>query len=61
MRRQSDMSQIARGLSSKFALNDGKVMPLFGLGVYLAKDTESAILHAVKNDYRLIDTAEYYK
>ena len=55
------MSKIAQGLFSKVTLHDGKVMPLFGLGVYQTEDTESAVLHAVKNEYRLIDTAEFYQ
>jgi len=39
-------------------------MPLFGLGVYLAEEgaqTEDAVTFALKNGYRLIDTAQYYR
>ena len=53
--------KIATGLSSKITLNDGHVMPLFGLGVYQVNDTVHATTCAIKQGYRLIDTAEFYK
>ena len=53
--------KVASGLSSKIKLNDGHMMPLFGLGVFAVSDTEKAVLSAIKEGYRLIDTAEYYK
>lgn len=45
-------------------LNDGKEMPLLGLGVYKATEDEElkqAISSAVSWGYRLIDTASFYK
>ena len=38
-------------------------MPMFGLGVYLMKEPgecKSAVVHAIKSGYRLIDTAMAY-
>jgi len=55
---------MARNLSSKtstYTLNDGNKIPVLGLGVYLASDTEQAVLWALKHGYRLIDTATFYK
>ena len=45
-------------------LNDGREMPLLGLGVYKATDDlelKLAISDAVSSGYRLIDTASFYK
>ena len=45
-------------------LNDGREMPLLGLGVYKATDDvelKQAISDAVSFGYRLIDTASFYK
>ena len=45
-------------------LNNGAVMPQFGLGVYQIKDGENAynaVLTALKNGYRHIDTAHAYQ
>lgn len=45
-------------------LNSGIEMPLLGLGVYKAENNteiEQAILHAIEDGYRLIDTASVYK
>ena len=45
-------------------LNDGRKMPLLGLGVYKATEDEElkqAISSAVSWGYRLIDTASFYK
>ena len=50
--------------TSTFKLLDGHTIPVFGLGVYLAKangETEQAVLWALKHGYRLIDTAALYK
>ena len=58
---------MAQDLSSKIStllLNDGNKIPVFGLGVYLARangETEQACLWALKHGYRLIDTAEIYR
>jgi len=51
-------------LSSTIKLNDGVEMPLFGLGMYLSEPGQSsagAVTAALKNGYKLIDTAIYYK
>ena len=45
-------------------LNDGREMPLLGLGVYKATDNDElkqAISSAVSWGYHLIDTASFYK
>ena len=45
-------------------LNDGEQIPVFGIGVYLAKangETEQSCLWALENGYRMIDTAAIYK
>ncbi len=44
-------------------LNDGRAMPLLGLGTYKSteKEAEKAIVTAAKYGYRLIDTASSYK
>lgn len=43
-------------------LNDGNKMPVMGLGTFLmtSKDAEEAVCNALKNGYRLIDTANAY-
>ena len=43
-------------------LNDGNKMPLLGLGTFLLspKDAEEAVYNALKDGYRLIDTANAY-
>ena len=50
-------------ISSCVTLDDGNLMPLFGLGVWAAKpgkETYDATLYALKKGYRHIDTAEMY-
>lgn len=45
-------------------LNNGVAMPLLGLGVWSSKpgrETQDAVLHALKTGYRHIDTAAGYK
>ena len=45
-------------------LNNDQKMPLLGLGVYKAtgdNEAENAVISAVQNGYRLIDTASVYK
>lgn len=44
-------------------LNDGNVMPQFGLGVWKAEpgDAKKAVAEAIKSGYRLIDTAAAYQ
>lgn len=43
-------------------LNSGYEMPIIGLGTWTQKDTsiENSVYHALKNGYRMIDTAKYY-
>ena len=47
----------------KVTLNNGKKMPLFGLGVYQSprNETVSAVKQAISQGYRLIDTAAIYE
>jgi len=55
---------VAKDLKSTVTLNDGVVMPLFGLGCYLSEPgspTEDAVVYAIQHGYRLIDTAQFYK
>ena len=48
-------------LQSRVTLNNGVEMPIFGLGVYKSEgDTGTAVQAAIKNGYRLIDTAAFY-
>jgi len=56
---------IPNGLSSTITLNDGVVMPMFGLGTYLLSTgsgggAETITSFALQNGYRLIDTATFY-
>lgn len=49
--------------SSTYTLNDGSEIPALGFGTYklaAGKEAESAVLHALKTGYRLVDTASYY-
>ena len=51
-------------LSSTIKLNDGVEIPRLGLGMYLSEPGPSsagAVTAALKNGYKLIDTAIYYK
>ncbi|KAG9326205.1 hypothetical protein KVV02_001089 [Mortierella alpina] len=51
------------GLQSFVVLNNGRQMPLLGLGVYAMEpglETENAVLCALKAGYRHIDTATSY-
>ena len=57
--------EIAENLESKFELNDGKLIPAFGLGLFRAsagddRGTESAVRFALEQGYHLVDTAEVY-
>ena len=56
------MSIEGEGIQAKVTLNDGYQMPLFGLGVYKAKgdDCTKAVKFALRNGYRMIDTAAVY-
>lgn len=51
-------------LAKKIKLNNGVLMPQFGLGTYLMDNEEQAyqaVLVALENGYRHIDTAQFYK
>ena len=57
--------KIAKDILWKFELNDGNLLPAFGLGVYLCSSgknggAETAVDLALKQGYRLLDTAECY-
>lgn len=52
---------VARKKVPQVQLNTGNFMPLIGLGTVLSdKDTTSAVVAAIENGYRLIDTAKAY-
>ncbi|TIA93392.1 hypothetical protein E3P99_00163 [Wallemia hederae] len=51
---------MSRTLSSTVPLIDGTKHPILGLGTYLLKDAK-AISSAIKNGYRCLDTACYYR
>ena len=51
-------------LTSRIRLNDGRLMPIFGLGLYQAASsskTTQTISDALRLGYPLIDTAELYR
>ncbi|CAF0884351.1 unnamed protein product [Adineta ricciae] len=51
-------------LTSRIKLNDGHLMPIFGLGLYQAaasSKTTQIIADALRLGYPLIDTAELYQ
>jgi len=51
-------------LTSRIKLNDGRLMPIFGLGLYqaaAASKTAQIIVDAIRLGYPLIDTAELYQ
>lgn len=51
-------------MSSRIRLNDGRLMPIFGLGLYQAvasAKTTQIIIDALRLGYPLIDTAELYR
>ena len=59
------MATIAQSLSSTIKLKDGMEMPLFGLGMWQAEagrngPAEKAVVHALQNGYKMIDTATLY-
>ncbi len=50
-------------IRSEVTLNNGVMIPLLGLGVYQTgsgAETRNAVLHALHNAYRHIDTAKFY-
>src|SRR3989338_8482696 len=55
--------QVMHSLGTKVKLNNGVEMPTLGLGTWKmseGKETEHAVLDALRVDYRLIDTATLY-
>lgn len=53
----------ATSIDSTIRLNDGVLMPLYGLGLYLAEPgqvAEETVIFALKNGYKLLDTAQIY-
>jgi len=56
------VSPIAHTLTEYVKLNSGYNMPALGLGTWTLSDdkAEESVYFAIKNGYRLIDTARYY-
>lgn len=59
------MVTVAKNLNSIIKLNDGVDMPLFGLGMWQAESgsngpAERAVVLALHEGYRMIDTATLY-
>lgn len=59
------MVTISKSLSSRIKLNDGNEMPMFGLGMWQADSgsngpAERAVVCALQNGYKMIDTATLY-
>lgn len=54
--------QNGKGAAPTVKLNSGFDMPVLGLGTWTlrGKVAEDAVYVAIKNGYRLIDTAKYY-
>lgn len=55
--------RVGTDLSSTVRLNDGVLMPLYGLGLWQAEAgqiAEDTVVFALKNGYRLLDTAQIY-
>ena len=54
--------QSSKGAAPTVKLNSGFDMPVLGLGTWTlrGKVAEDAVYVAIKNGYRLIDTAKYY-
>ena len=70
--KSADMNEIKENIKNKdtsfdfsnryVTLNNGIKMPIIGLGTwtFTNEEAEEAVYIAIKNGYRLIDTAEYY-
>jgi len=56
------MGSSPKAIATKFRLNDGRSMPMFGLGVYRVprEDCYEAVRSALERGYRLVDTAAMY-
>ena len=58
----ADLAVEGEGISAKITLSDGNRMPIFGLGLWKAREgTEKAVSFALQNGYRLLDTAQGYE
>jgi len=60
----SPVFDLSIGLRSTVRLNNGVMMPVFGLGVWQSASggpARDAVRHALSNGYRLIDTAAAYE
>lgn len=58
------MVMAPNSMESRILLNNGIEIPVLGLGVWQmseGKETEEAVLSALRANYRLIDTAKLYK
>lgn len=49
-----------KDISSTITLNDGVVMPTFGLGTYRIHSAD-IMMFALQNGYRMLDTAAFYE
>ncbi len=50
--------------SSRFKMLDGQSTPVLGLGVYQVLqegEVEKAVMAAIRNGYKMIDTSAYYR
>lgn len=61
----SSVVRIPTSLTTTITLNDGIVMPMFGLGTYMLStgaggEAENITSFALQNGYRLLDTATFY-
>lgn len=54
------LSRIPTGLESIITLSDGVAMPMFGLGMSKSTQPKVAVASALRNGYKLIDTAVRY-
>lgn len=57
---------VAKDTSSTIILNDGVVMPMFGLGTYQlssgkGRAAETITTFALQNGYKMVDTATLYR
>lgn len=59
----ASLASVVRSLSTRVRLSDGNLVPILGLGTWMAeKDAcKNAALHAISVGYRLLDTASIYE
>ena len=58
---QDEIVSMAHEYSSVKILNDGNRIPVLGLGTWLTVGAEGAVSWALKQGYRMIDTASSYE